>query len=96
MENKFTFTDPRAPPRGDKRNLNKHTTITLLKNSSKGKNIEGSRGYTLSHKAILTNISSKVPAKIMADTVAHTVSPVLKRQRYEDHEFLRNARWAPQ
>lgn len=50
----YTFTDPRAPARGDKRNLNKHTRITLLKNSNKSKNIEGSRRYTLSHKAILT------------------------------------------
>lgn len=77
----YTFTDPKAPPRGDKRNLNKHTTITLPKNSSKGKNIEGIRGYTLSHKAILTNISTKVAAKIMADMVAYTANPAFRRQR---------------
>lgn len=77
----YTFTDPRAPPGGDKRNLNKHATITLLKNSSKGKNIEGSRGYTLSHKVVLTDISTKVPAKIMADMVAHTGNSALRRQR---------------
>lgn len=60
----YTFTDPRAPLGRDKRNLNKHTTITLLKNSSKGKNIEGSRGYTLSHKVILTDISNKAPVEL--------------------------------
>lgn len=37
-----------------------------------------------------TNISTKVPAKIMVGVVAHTVNAALRRQKLKDSDFLRN------